>query len=141
MRGHAADWIVDSFLTISDHGVYYPGVRIMRSRKERGDKLEIESVGYKDLMVLITMYGSNVFCTDARDRVYALLSLLTPRARKTLALTPDYTKSTLEIFIHVVGFFRRNEDGFTRSEYKLKWAISLLQDMLCLSDKEVAIHL
>jgi hypothetical protein len=125
-------------------------MRIMSSRQDRLRILDSDEdeqrqfEGYDNFLALITLYGADTLCADARDRVYALLSLLSRKEREMLALTPDYTKSALDIFIHVVRFFRRIEDTYTRdigSEWsmveEIEWAIYEIQRMLCLSDNDV----
>jgi hypothetical protein len=52
-------------------------------------------------------FETNVACADARDRVYALLSLLSSEGREQLAIAPDYTKSTSALFVSVVCSFAR----------------------------------
>jgi hypothetical protein len=62
---------------------------------------------YSEFQTLVETFETNVACADARDRVYALLSLLSSEGREQLAIAPDYTKSTSALFVSVVYSFAR----------------------------------
>jgi hypothetical protein len=125
----------------------YPAMRILFSRLDRlerlasGESRQTSVEGYDEFRQLIGRFGDHILCDDPRDRLYALLSLLSPEGREQLSITPDYTKSTLEIFKQIVEFARISEETHIRSEYIFRWVFSVTQQMLRLSDEEVATHL
>ncbi|KAH7409814.1 heterokaryon incompatibility protein-domain-containing protein [Phaeosphaeria sp. MPI-PUGE-AT-0046c] len=58
-----------------------------------------------DLIDLLGRFGRDLQCSEPRDRVYALLSLLSPGARAHLAIEPDYSKSPLELLGDIKASF------------------------------------
>jgi hypothetical protein len=56
------------------------------------------------LIWLLTMTSESL-CVDPRDRIYAVLSLLSPRERALWAITPDYAGTTQELFEHLCSVF------------------------------------
>ncbi|KAG9385707.1 HET domain containing protein [Pyrenophora tritici-repentis] len=47
---------------------------------------------------VLIAFGPSMECSDSRDGLYALLSLIDPEETEALGLIPDYNKSTIEIF-------------------------------------------
>jgi hypothetical protein len=117
---------------------------------------------------LLFKFRSNMVCADARDRLYSLLSLISPETQKELSINPDYGLSTSELFANVVYSFAQLHlspetwRGFpthladTRSDLRsIDWSIEYdwgfkrdlliavvqsLQTMLCLSETDVAVQ-
>jgi hypothetical protein len=58
-----------------------------------------------EISQLLGRFGNNLQCTDPRDRVYSLLSLLSDKAKRCLAISPDYSKSSVELFETVLKSF------------------------------------
>jgi hypothetical protein len=58
-----------------------------------------------EISQLLGRFGNNLQCTDPRDRVYSLLSLLSDNARRCLSISPDYSKSSVELFEAVLESF------------------------------------
>jgi hypothetical protein len=79
----------------------------------------------------------NMHCADARDQMYALPPLLSREASELLSITPDYSKSTAEVFASVVNALqtRANIEGHTLASRLVR----NLEHMLCLGvdDPEV----
>ena len=55
----------------------------------------------------LLFHGRTRKCTDARDRVYALLGLLDPRERK-LNIEPDYTSTPAKVYQNVITRYLTN---------------------------------
>jgi hypothetical protein len=89
-----------------------PAMRIIQYRQERLKRLAFQeksirrSLGSEDAHVelynLLKRFRADMVCADAKDRVYALLSLLSPEGRTKLSIIPDYTKTASELFTGVV---------------------------------------
>jgi hypothetical protein len=121
-----------------------PAMRIMSSRHNRQRSLDSiekrreEPPNHDSFMSLIIQYETNMRCADARDRVYALLSLLTREEREVLELTPDYTKSALEVYTHIANILRRDlstyvskwSDDVQGRNKEIEFSILMLQRML-----------
>jgi len=50
------------------------------------------------------------FCADRRDRVYALLGLCDPQMPQENSITPDYSKSILELYAQLVRMILKGEN-------------------------------
>jgi hypothetical protein len=105
---------------------------LIRNRK----KWDYAKQGADEMRDLIEKFGQNLQCSDPRDRVYSLLSLLSSKGREQLDVTPDYSKSAPELCKLVYDSFHRNSmfDGWhisVRKEF-----VENLQEMLELSDEE-----
>jgi hypothetical protein len=74
-------------------------------RKSYGpsERVVLDDLEFADLLGRI---GSNLQCTDVRDRVYALLSLLSPAGREQISITPDYSKSAPQLFVSLASHLR-----------------------------------
>jgi hypothetical protein len=70
-----------------------------------------------------------MFCVDPRDRVYALLALLSPEGRSVISIVPDYTKTNLDVLQQVIVSFE--ESGHCGPEVRNS-IHKTLRDMLCL---------
>ena len=58
--------------------------------------------------------SSDSACLDPRDRIYALLSLMSPRERDLWDITPDYAASTQDLFEHLCSVFRDTDKDVGR---------------------------
>jgi hypothetical protein len=91
-----------------------------------------------EMMEFIRGSGRNMQCTDPRDRVYSLLSLLSSAGRERFAVTADYSRSTSELFTCVYASFRR--EWSWQSNYTRKSHLLSLQEMLELDDEDPAVQ-
>ena len=75
--------------------------------------------------------SSESACVDPRDRVYALLSLMSPRERGLWAITPDYTASTQDLFEHLCSVFQNTDLDVERWVWNLeRWRAWLRRTFL-----------
>jgi hypothetical protein len=54
---------------------------------------------------LLVLFGCGLQCADPRDRVYSLLALLSHAEQARLAITPDYSKWTWDLFTYITRLF------------------------------------
>ena len=74
-------------------------------------------------------------CTDARDRMYATLSLLSADESARLATRPDYSKSAADLFTELVE--KHVDDKNIRKGFYFPQQLRL---MLCLADDDPAVE-
>ncbi|KAF2451893.1 hypothetical protein P171DRAFT_347652 [Karstenula rhodostoma CBS 690.94] len=70
--------------------------------KQRQNSLETPR-----LFDLVCEFGSLFYCIEPIDGVYALLSLISTDEQKSLQISPDYSKSTTELFDEVYSMHHR----------------------------------
>lgn len=58
---------------------------------------------------LIRVFRRN-HCSDPRDRIYALLSLMKRQPQATRVLRPDYSISSSRLYYRVIGYYRQRRD-------------------------------
>jgi hypothetical protein len=73
-------------------------------------------------------------CADPRDRIYSLLSLLSPIEQARLGVTPDYSKSTSDLFVGIVRSIR--VPYYSNVIMELTDAVDILAKMLKLDDRD-----
>ncbi|CAO2653765.1 Nn.00g031760.m01.CDS01 [Neocucurbitaria sp. VM-36] len=74
-------------------------------------------------------------CLDVRDRVYALLSLVSPEERAQLAIVPDYSKPASEFFEDLYAALRRCSTSHSAFQGRsLRYWLVKFQNMLALED-------
>jgi hypothetical protein len=95
---------------------------------------------HRDFLYLVGRFGPRMLCADVRDRVYALLSLLSPSERDWLSITPDYTKSTSELFTSVLRSFRIRYERYSDRKSLLTSIAYRLATMLYLSKNDEAVQ-
>jgi hypothetical protein len=93
-----------------------PASRVIEARQRRIARRKFVSADWEaevaeladdtTVLGLLTLFHLDLYCEDPRDRVYSLLSLLDPAERARLAITPDYSVSTLGLAACVVCAFR-----------------------------------
>ena len=71
-------------------------------------------------------------CVDPRDRIYALLSLLSRRERELWGIKPDYTASTQDLFEHLCSVFQNTDLGIERWVWNSKLWKTWLRRILLL---------
>lgn len=86
---------------------------IISSRQERSNtRKSVDDEALSDpefeFPTLLSQFGPNLRSADPRDRVYALLSLLSPDGRRKLSIVPDYSKTASELFALIMDSFWRN---------------------------------
>jgi hypothetical protein len=109
LQGRTAGWLhTDGLLKYIQSTTLEPESPAMRIVLYRQKYLSPgRRAPYSEFQTLVETFETNVACADARDRVYALLSLLSSEGREQLAIVPDYTKSTSALFLSVVCSFAR----------------------------------
>ena len=74
-------------------------------------------------------------CLDGRDRVYALLSLVSPEEREQLSIIPDYSKPASEFFEELyTALRRRSTSRYAFQGRGLQYWLKKFQKMLDLGD-------
>jgi len=76
--------------------------------------------------------SSNSACLDPRDRIYALLSLMSPRERELWDITPDYSASTQDLFEHLCSVFQDSDKDVGRWVWNLEQWKERLRHILLL---------
>ncbi|KAF2028766.1 hypothetical protein EK21DRAFT_90430 [Setomelanomma holmii] len=96
--------------------------------------------GYFTLEFLVRSC-SYMRCTDIRDRIYALLSLLGPQASGQFGIVPDYTKSASELFSDLITLHRQLYSAKIKSfvNGRRDWAFDL-RSILQLSDSDEVVQ-
>jgi hypothetical protein len=118
LRGRTVGWLhSEGFLKYVNRAARMeqdsPAIRIVLYRREclqrlaSGHTMLGQVPAHHEFLRLIKKFEANMACADARDRVYALLSLIGTEGRKKLSINPDYTKSTAELFTSVVYSFAK----------------------------------
>jgi len=92
----------DDAIHYSPHIQDSPAMKIIQCRHAR--RFSSSRMSMKELL---DEFGRSMECADIRDRVYALLSLLDENERRALKIEPDYSKSPIELFAHLVSIFGR----------------------------------
>jgi hypothetical protein len=94
------------------------------------------SVSYsaQQFAMIICELGSNMRCADPRDQVYALLPLLSREASDLLSITPDYSKTTAEVFASVVRALQTHAS--IQDHTLASTLVRNLEHMLCLGKDE-----
>ncbi|KZM23833.1 uncharacterized protein EKO05_0001071 [Ascochyta rabiei] len=119
---------------------HFPGMSIIiRRESEHNFSLSKDPEGNylysaQRLAMIICELGPNMRCTDPRDRVYALLPLLSREASEMLSITPDYSKTTAEVYASVVDALERHKD--IADHMLVPRAVRNLEHMLCLGEDE-----
>ncbi|KAK0713154.1 heterokaryon incompatibility protein-domain-containing protein [Lasiosphaeria miniovina] len=72
----------------------------------RGGKPPGEADNFEMLSILLDQ-TQNCKCTDSRDKIFALLSLLPKRERLAAGIEPDYTKTAAQVYQDVVVKYAR----------------------------------
>ncbi|KAH6873337.1 heterokaryon incompatibility protein-domain-containing protein [Alternaria rosae] len=92
-------------------GVETPAMQILQHRRNRTD-VRARGRSYSLILENVVLEFAGSKCVDPRDHVYALLSLCDPLEVTEASITPDYSKSTLEIYIQLL---RRAEKSLVES--------------------------
>jgi hypothetical protein len=118
----------------------FPASRVIEARQRRVSRRQLVSSDWeaeiteladdRTMLGLLTLFYLDMFCEDPRDRMYSLLSLLDTTERARLAITPDYSMSTSDLFACVIRSFR-----MSRTTYRAL-AISALVEMLKLDPQD-----
>lgn len=83
------------------------------------------------LTSLLSMTEQTV-CVDPRDRIYALLSLLSKREREIWAITPDYEKSAQTLFEDLCNVLRSRTLDIVKHRSDVWFVEQRLRDILLL---------
>lgn len=76
-----------------------PALNIWRAQKTlRHPKQYVTKLG--TLFELLNLFDG-LKCADGRDKIFALLSLLTTEAREAISIEPDYSRYTFTLFLDV----------------------------------------
>jgi hypothetical protein len=119
---------------------HLPGMSIIiRRESEHKFSLSKNPVGDRyysaqQFAMIVCELGPNMCCTDPRDRVYALLPLLSRDASEVLSITPDYSKTTAEVFASVVDALGQHKDIL--DHMLVQKAVRNLEHMLCQGENE-----
>jgi hypothetical protein len=122
------------------HLKHLPGMAII-IRRESEHRFPLSeapegNVSYSAQQFAMIIYelGPNMRCADPRDQVYALLPLLSREASEMLSITPDYSKTTAEVFASVVNALEKHTDI---ADYRLvPGVVRNLEHMMCLGEEE-----
>jgi hypothetical protein len=123
---------------------HLPGMGIIIRRESEHkfslskDPVGNKSYGAQQFAIIVCELGPNMRCTDPRDRVYALLPLLSREASEELSITPDYSKTTEEVFVSIVVVLQRHKDETDRM--LVQKAVGNLRQMLCQGEEESGVQ-
>lgn len=85
-----------------------PAAKLLRAQKWVDSwKAGRHDFKYDTLVHLFEIF-QDLACADPRDRLYALMSLLSPEERMDLGTVPDYSQSATKLYLHV--FLRLTHD-------------------------------
>jgi len=84
-------------------------------------------------LLTLSLYS---LCVDPRDRIYALLSLISPRERELWGITPDYAASTQDLFEHLCSVFQNTDLDVKRWAWTLETWKERLRRILLLDAVE-----
>jgi len=80
--------------------------------------------------------SSDSACVDPRDRIYALLSLMPPQELELWDITPDYARSTQDLFEHLCSVFQDTDKKVGRWVWTLEEFKKRLRGILLLDAVE-----
>jgi hypothetical protein len=87
---------------------------------------------------LLRRLGHSLQCTDPRDRVYALLSLLSPMSRAQFRIEPYYSKSSRSLFFDIATSFHKRPP--TDIPQLIFETLVVLREALMLGEDDTAIN-
>jgi hypothetical protein len=114
-----------------------PAIIVIAARHRRISRRDLE-FSHSTMLTLLLQVRRDLHCADPRDRIYSLLSLLDPAGPERLAITPDYSVSTSDLFSSVVRLFCTIYEPNRAREIKL--AVSILADMLKLDPQDQVVR-
>jgi hypothetical protein len=114
-----------------------PAIMVILARQRRISRRDLE-FSHSTMLTLLLQVRRDLHCADPRDRIYSLLSLLDPAGPERLAITPDYSVSTSDLFSSVVRLFCTIYEPNRAREIKL--AVSILADMLKLDPQDQVVR-
>jgi hypothetical protein len=97
-----------------------PATDVLQGRHTR--QFSSSRMSFEDL---IAVYGRILECSDKRDSIYALLSLLTDKERNRLDIVPDYSLTSVELLRQVLPKLHRNPDYKPPTTFDLCDALGL----------------
>jgi hypothetical protein len=114
--------------------VNYPASRVIEARSRRRSAGLDRTESDRTILGLLSLFCQDLHCSDPRDRIYSLLSLLDSTERARLAVTPDYSKSTSDLFACIVRSFHISLEVDRASDFTA--AILILASMLRLDAQD-----
>jgi hypothetical protein len=116
--------------------------RIERRRRSRlaseGEAQDVDYYFDTTLLGFLAFFCRTLHCADPKDQIYSLLSLLSSAERARLAVTPDYSKSTSELFASVVRSFHTPKNDREASHFR--FAVDNLVRMLKLDEEDEVVR-
>lgn len=119
----------DTYRDLMAHTVHTPALEIIACKLSRSKNPQA--------MTLIALFSmsQNLGCLDVRDRVYALLSLVSAEEREQWSIVPDYSKPIPQLFEEIYIALQRISTGQLSFQGRSlgDWILKL-QKMFALSD-------